>query len=109
MKPAATIEPTVLKDIVRRVARVARPQKIILFGSAARAEMGANSDVDLLVIKAGRFNRGRLTEAIYAGLRGAAAAVDVVLVTPAEVEQYGDSPGLIIAPALREGIVVYGA
>jgi predicted nucleotidyltransferase len=33
----------------RREALVAAPEKIILFGSAARGEMGPNSDVDLLV------------------------------------------------------------
>src|SRR3954447_1360544 len=88
----------ILRDIVRRVVQVAQPEKIILFGSAARGEMGPNSDVDLLVVKAGRYHRGRLTEAIYAGLVGAGAAVDVVVVTPAEVERYHDSPALVIAP-----------
>ena len=34
--------------------------------------------------------------------------VDVVVVTPDEVERYGDDPYLIIAPALKEGKVVYG-
>ena len=35
--------------------------------------------------------------------------MDVVLVTPEEVELYGDSPYLVIHPALSEGKVVYGA
>jgi len=50
-----------LADIVRRVVEAAQPDKIILFGSAARGEMGPDSDIDLLVIKRGRFNRRRLT------------------------------------------------
>ena len=33
----------------------------------------------------------------------------VVVVTPEEVEEYGDSPYLVIQTALREGKVVYGA
>jgi predicted nucleotidyltransferase len=41
----------VLDEIVRRVVGVAQPEKIILFGSAARGEMGPNSDVDLLVVR----------------------------------------------------------
>ena len=40
-----------LDDIIQRLVEVAQPEKIILFGSAARGEMGPNSDVDLLVIK----------------------------------------------------------
>src|SRR5262245_52343259 len=109
MKTTSTVSAAILKDIVGRVVRVSRPDKIILFGSAARGEMGPNSDVDLLVIKAGKFHRGRLTEAIYEGLQGAGAAVDVVVVTPSEVERYANSPFLVISPALREGKVIYGA
>lgn len=104
-----TVQPAVLRDIVRRVVQAARPEKIILFGSAAREEMGPDSDVDLLVIKGGRYDRWRLTTAIYRHLRGKGAPVDVVVVTPEEVEKYGDSPYLVIQPALREGKVVYGA
>jgi uncharacterized protein len=99
----------VLADIIRRVVEAAEPEKIILFGSAARGEMGPNSDVDLLVIKGGKFNHWRLTTAIRRHLRGKGAAVDVVVVTPEDVERYGDSPYLVLYPALREGKVVYGA
>ena len=81
----------------------------MLFGSAARGEAGVTSDLDLLVIKAGRFHRGRLTEEIYLSLVGVDQAVDVVLVTPKDVERYCDTPALVIAPALREGRVVYAA
>jgi predicted nucleotidyltransferase len=98
-----------LADIVRRVVEAAQPDKIVLFGSAARGEMGPDSDIDLLVIKGGTFNRWRLTTAIYRDLRGKAAPVDVVVVTPDEVARYGDSPYLVISPALREGKVIYGA
>jgi predicted nucleotidyltransferase len=71
--------------------------------------MGPNSDIDLLVIKGGKFDRRRLTTEIHRHLRGKAAPVDVVVVTPEEVERYGDSPYLVICPALKEGKVVYGA
>jgi predicted nucleotidyltransferase len=42
----------ILQGIVRRIVEVA-PEKIILFGSAAREEMGPDSDVNLLVVKKG--------------------------------------------------------
>lgn len=99
----------VLESVVSRVVAVAKPERIILFGSAARGEMGRNSNLDLLVIKRGRFNRGRLLEAIYTSLRGADAAVDVIVVTPQEVDRYRNTHCLVIAPALREGKVVYAA
>ena len=99
----------VLADIIRRVVRAARPEKIVLFGSAARGQMGPNSDIDLLVIKRGKFTHWRLTTAIYRGLSGAGAPVDVVVATPEEVERYRDTHCLVICPALKEGKVVYGA
>lgn len=68
--------------------------------------MGSNSDVDLLVVKSGA-NRRRLTEAIYMNLFGGGQVVDVVVVTPEDIERYKDSFALVIEPALREGEVVY--
>ena len=98
-----------LADIVRRVVEAAQPDKIVLFGSAARGEMGPDSDVDLLVIKGGKFDRARVTTAIYRQMYGADAAVDVIVVTPEEVERYRNTHCLVICPALREGKVVYGS
>jgi predicted nucleotidyltransferase len=103
------LRPTVLADIVGRIVHVARPDKIVLFGSAARGDMGPNSDVDLLVVKGGRFNRRKLTVDIYRNMHGAGEAVDVVIVTPEEIERYGNASYLVIEPALREGKVVYAA
>jgi uncharacterized protein len=105
----AAPSPRVLADIVRRIVAAARPQQIVLFGSAAREAMGENSDVDLLVVKGGRFHRGRLIEAIYRRLHGAGAAVDVVVVTPEELQRYRDDPCLIVAPALKEGKLIYAS
>lgn len=86
----ATLDPGVLEEIVRRVVEVARPERIILFGSAARGQMGPHSDVDLLVI-ANVEDRSAVTGRIYRRLRGEHAAVDVIVVTPADVARYGDS------------------
>ena len=103
------IDPKTLNEIIRRIVEVAHPDKIILFGSAARDQMGANSDVDLLVIKSGNFHRGHLTEEIYMNLFGIGQAADIVVVTPEDVERYRDSIALVIRPALEEGRVVYAA
>src|SRR5437667_12171162 len=105
-KHRGTPDPAVLKDVVRRVVRAARPERIVLFGSAARGEMGPNSDYDLLVIKGGKFNYWRVLTSIYRQLPGT-AAVDVVLVTSEDAERYRDTHCLVICPALREGKVIY--
>ena len=54
----------VLEDIINRIVETVRPEKIILFGSAARGEMGPNSDVDLLIIRKGGHSR-KLVGQIY--------------------------------------------
>lgn len=102
-------DPAVLANVVKRIVEAAKPEKIVLFGSAARGTMGPDSDLDLLVIKGGKFNRDRVTVAIYRELRGKGAPVDVVVVTPEEVERYRETHCLVICPALREGKVVYAA
>ncbi|MBM3269810.1 MAG: nucleotidyltransferase domain-containing protein [Candidatus Sericytochromatia bacterium] len=101
--------PDVLDAIVARVVRAAEPERVILFGSAARGSMGPNSDVDLLVVKAGQYDKWRVMDDIYHSLLGVGQAVDVVVVTPEEVERYGRTHCLVIKPALEEGRVVYGA
>lgn len=90
------------------MVEIAAPDRIILFGSAARDEMGPHSDVDLLIVK-NNVHRRRLAGDIYENLHGVGAPVDVVVVTPEDITRYGDSHALVIKPALREGRVVYGA
>ncbi|MGH8068896.1 MAG: nucleotidyltransferase domain-containing protein [Candidatus Entotheonellia bacterium] len=102
------VDQKILDEIIRRIVEVAHPDKIILFGSAARGEMGPNSDVDLLVIKSGA-HRLDLTGQIYMNLHGVGEAVDIIVVTPEDVERYRDSHALVIAPALREGKIIYAA
>ena len=101
------LDQAVLDEIIRRIVSVAQPERIILFGSAAHGQKGRDSDVDLLVVKAGA-HRWCTASRIYRHLQGVGAAVDVIVVTPDDVERYRDSHALIIKPALTEGRVVYG-
>ena len=70
--------------------------------------MGPHSDLDLLVVKSG-IHRRRLAQQIYRNLLGVGQPVDVIVVTPEDLEQYGDRPALVIYPALKEGRTVYHA
>lgn len=49
--------------------------------------MGPHSDTDLLVVKPGDYDRSQLFGDICLALHGVGQAVDVLLVTPEEVER----------------------
>jgi predicted nucleotidyltransferase len=109
MAVSSVPDPAILAEVVRRIVDVARPDRIVLFGSAARGQMGPDSDLDLLVVKSGVSHRRQLAQQIYRGLLGLTVPVDVIVVTPEDVEQHRDKIGSIIGPALDEGQVVYGS
>ena len=97
-----------LDEVVKRVVAVAQPEMIILFGSAARGEVGPDSDLDLLVVKSDA-DAPDLMREIYMGLIGVGTAVDAIVISPEDLERYKDSRGLVIREALGEGKVVYQA
>lgn len=101
-----TVSEDVLGEIIRRIVDEAHPERIFLFGSAARGEIGPHSDIDLLIVKEG-VHRRKLAQRIYERLIGVGVPVDVVVVTPQDIERYGTVNGLILRPALTEGKVVY--
>lgn len=105
----STLEPTKLQEIVNRIVEIAHPDRIVLFGSAARGDMTSDSDVDLLVIKSDVKHRGELTEEIYKNLIGVDHAVDIIVVSPEDIDRYGDAIGLVLKPALQEGQEIYAA
>ncbi len=102
-------DPAALDTLVRRIVEVAQPELIVLFGSAARGEMGPDSDLDVLVVKSGVEHRRRLAQDIYMNLSGVGMGVDIIVLTPEDIEAQRDSVGSIIGPALAEGRVIYAA
>lgn len=99
----------ILNEIIKRILAVVRPKKIILFGSAVREEMHANSDIDLLVVIPSGLHRRRTAQSIYLNLIGLGFAADVVVVTEDDIEQFKENIGMIIRQALDEGRVLYAA
>ena len=97
----------VLDEVLRRIIEVAQPEKVILFGSAARGDEDSHSDLDVLVITSHPVHRGHLTEEIYMNLFGVGQAVDVIVATSEDIEKYKDSPYMVFQPALNEGRVLY--
>ena len=96
-----------VQEIVRRIVEVADPDRIILFGSGARGDMGRHSDLDFLVIKSGEYNRRGLTGKVYRRMFGLGHPVDIVVSSPESVNRYKDFKPMIYYPALQEGRDIY--
>jgi predicted nucleotidyltransferase len=97
----------VLDEIIRQVVAVAQPDRIVLFGSAARGDMGPDGDVDLWVFESDVPHRRRLAQRIHQAFFGLAVPIDVIVVTPDDTAAFGGKVGTIIEPALREGREVH--
>lgn len=96
-------------ELTRRIAEAVKPERIILFGSAARGQLGPHSDLDVLVVVRDGVHRGHTAEEIYRRLWGFGIAKDIVVVTDSDVERYKDSPFTVIKRALEEGKELYRA
>jgi len=106
---ASPIGDNTISEIVRRIRAVSDPAKIVLFGSRARGDHRPDSDIDLLVIKESPLPRHRRAIPLYAALADLPLDVDaeVVVYTPAEVEEWRGASAAFVTTALREGTVLY--
>jgi uncharacterized protein len=96
-----------LDEITRRIREVSDPEQIILFGSRARGDFGPDSDIDILVVKAGVDSPRQESVRLRRVLRGLPMPIDVFVATPQHIQQYGNIIGMIYRPAVREGKVLY--
>jgi predicted nucleotidyltransferase len=91
------------------VVEAASPLRIILFGSHARGDAHASSDLDLLVVLPTVQKRRRETAQLLALLARHRIRADVVVVSAELFETWRDVPGTVLFEAAREGKVVYEA
>jgi predicted nucleotidyltransferase len=107
-KWSGKVDEKVLEQVVKRIVEAVAPEKIIVFGSAARGEMGPDSDLDLLIVKSG-VHRLATAQMIEHSLIGITIPTDIVVATPKDIEAHKNTIGLIYRPALQEGKILYAA
>jgi uncharacterized protein len=96
-----------IDELVSRIVERFRPEKIILFGSYARGTAGEDSDADILVVMPVKGSKRKKATDIDIALVGLDLPVDVIVVTPEELDRNKNIIGTIICPALKEGKVLY--
>jgi len=99
----------VIQDLTQRIVAEVQPLRIIVFGSAAKGEMHADSDIDLLVVMPEGTHRRRTAQMLYRRIRKVGIPFDILVATPADLEKHKENIGLIYRQILAEGKEVYAA
>lgn len=108
---AVDVSDDLLSQMAQVIVQEVEPERIILFGSHARGDAQAGSDVDLLVIEREGFGkqRSRRHEAalLWRALARFPVPKDILVYSQEEADAWKDSTGHLLSQALREGRVLY--
>jgi len=97
-----------IEKIIRQIIDKYNPERIILFGSAARGEFSPESDADFLIIKKDTplYGADRIRE--LSPLIDRTIPLDLLVYRPEEFEQRLNMGDPFLQLIAREGKVVYG-
>lgn len=97
-----------ISKITKQIIEKYKPDKIILFGSAARGNFGPDSDADFLIIKKDTplYGVDRIRE--LSRMLDRNIPVDLLVYRPEEVEQRLKIGDPFLRAILKEGKVLYG-
>jgi predicted nucleotidyltransferase len=97
-----------IRELSRRIARDFKPERIILFGSHARRNATADSDVDLLVVLP-YTGRPSMKSAEILNRTNPRFAVDLIVRSSEEVKRRVAQDDWFIVEILEQGKVLYEA
>lgn len=103
------IDTSLEQEIVRRILAVAKPDRVIVFGSAAVNRMTEDSDIDLLVVEPAPGNTRSKGVKIRRALGDLGFPIDVVVMASERFEESKNVIGGIAYPAHHDGRVLYEA
>lgn len=107
----SVIDDALLRRMTAAIVEVADPEQVILFGSRARGDAAADSDVDLVVVEAEPFgpgrDRGTEETRLWRALAKFHVPKDILVYSSDEADRWRGSLNHVLARALREGRVLY--
>lgn len=101
------ITPEIIDRVIAAIRDGFKPEKIVLFGSAVTGRLRPDSDLDLLVVMETDLPPYKRATPIRMHLRPSPCPMDVLVFTPAEIEEWNGMPGHIITEAFKTGRVMY--
>lgn len=103
------IDSDTIGELLQLIVRAVHPLKVLLFGSAAREQMGPGSDIDVLVVLPDGTHCLDTTQYLYKQLLGFGWPVDILVTTPEILERHRHNAGLVYRRILAEGREIYVA
>lgn len=103
------IDETLTHELVRRILTAAKPDRIILFGSAASGKMTRDSDIDLLVVEPEPGSIREESVKIRRALDEIGYPIDVIVMSTERFEETKNLLGGIAYPAHKYGRILYEA
>lgn len=101
------IDERLIQEVTDRIVAAYEPEKIVVFGSWAWGDPDADSDLDLLVIKASNLRRDKRGQEISRLFASRRFPLDVLVYTPEEVKKCLRMKGSFVKYVLDQGRVVY--
>jgi predicted nucleotidyltransferase len=104
------LHPQAILDAARRAADAAsRPSEVLLFGSYARGDAVAGSDLDLMVIEDQVVGKTAEYMRIHRAVGSMGVGVDIVVISREDFERRRQVPGTVPYWAAKEGRRVHDA
>lgn len=98
-----------LTAIVRQVVALAHPQRILLFGSAAKADWRPDSDLDLLIVVDDSQKPDSVLDLLNIRVRRNQVPCDFLVTTASTLRRQRRNPGLVYGAILKESRCVYAS
>jgi len=96
-----------LQEALSRILAVSSPNRIILFGSQARGDADAGSDIDLMVIEPTVQSPAQEAARLYRAVGWVGVGADILVYSEPEFALRSTVPRTVLDQALTEGRVVY--
>jgi predicted nucleotidyltransferase len=101
----------VLVEMIKAIVREVNHERIYLFGSRARGDERADSDVDLLIVEGEAFGRERSRRQEISRIRRTLSPfripTDILVYSTEETTKWQNSVNHVISRCLREGKLLY--